>query len=386
MAQHQKQDGQRLLFFGVCNEASARWDCTGGKLSRTRLPLDRSRRGRVDDEDQDPHHQLHYRRALNGEIRIRSGVSTYRIGASDDAGSAGGAKDEVDEQEFDDPEFLPPPTIPAHAERVHHPVCRQPTDVDDPVYLPAGCLYHIPEGFHGTGFDSGKPHASQHEDGDSGEGGQVSDLPLSNSVESSSILKNSVDSHATRTSEVASRASAINREKSVEKLSVDKSSSSASSSSKSRRRSRRKRKRSRKKSSASSSGTSQRKKRRHGRDRSRSKAKKKGRDRSRSKAKKKSRSRSKPKSKRHRSPSNVARFHGQSNTVSDQLAMRVLARHAARLGQSAKGLEEVLTRWGTGCWAFLADPKGQTAYSDIKQQFAQIYDQRCRYPLEKHRF
>ena len=60
--------------------------------------------------------------------------------------------------------------------------------------------------------------------------------------------------------------------------------------------------------------------------------------------------------------------------------MRVLARHAARLGQSAKGLEEVLTRWGTGCWAFLADPKGQTAYSDIKQQFAQIYDQKCRYP------
>ena len=83
---------------------------------------------------------------------------------------------------------------------------------------------------------------------------------------------------------------------------------------------------------------------------------------------------------------NVARFHGQSNTVSDQLAMRVLARHAARLGQSAKELEKVLTRWGTGCWAFLADPKGQTAYSDIKQQFAQIYDQRCRYPLEKHRF
>ena len=83
---------------------------------------------------------------------------------------------------------------------------------------------------------------------------------------------------------------------------------------------------------------------------------------------------------------NVACFHGQSNTVSDQLAMIVLARHAARLGQSAKGLEEVLTRWGTGCWAFLADPKGQTAYSDIKQQFAQIYDQRCRYPLEKHRF
>ena len=123
--------------------------------------------GGDDDEDQDPHHQLHYRRALNGEIRIRSGVSTYRIGASDDAGSAGGAKDEVDEQEFDDPEFLPPPTIPAHAERMHHPVCRQPTDVDDPVYLPAGCLYHIPEGCHGTGFDSRKPHASQHEDGDS---------------------------------------------------------------------------------------------------------------------------------------------------------------------------------------------------------------------------
>ena len=83
---------------------------------------------------------------------------------------------------------------------------------------------------------------------------------------------------------------------------------------------------------------------------------------------------------------NVARFHGQSNTVSDQLAKRVLARHAARLGQSAKEFEKVLTRWGTGCWAFLADPKGQTAYSDIKQQFAQIYDQRCRYPLEKHRF
>ena len=103
-------------------------------------------------------------------------------------------------------------------------------------------------------------------------------------------------------------------------------------------------------------------------------------------ARKISRSRSKPKSKRHRSPSNVARFHGQSNTVSDQLAMRVLARHAARLGQSAKELEKVLTRWGTGCWAFLADPKGQTAYSDIKQQFAQIYEKRCRYPLEKHRF
>ena len=62
--------------------------------------------------------------------------------------------------------------------------------------------------------------------------------------------------------------------------------------------------------------------------------------------------------------------------------MRVLARHAARLGQSAKEFEKVLTRWGTGCWAFLADPKGQTAYSDIKQQFAQIYDQRCRYPLK----